>query len=279
MKRKGLALFLVLFLLMALIMSGQAKIEEIPKGSQNYYWIGLLFGIIVIAAGFIIIQILLSWQDLPTKGRADNINWQIIVAIFTGTLMLSLPLLFMVSKAQFSPITANNTTTQGVYVVNGSYHVTYYEKYFRNPVFLGNPSTKIILYGFFGIISAALIYLSIAFYRDLSTRRRVKKLREEIQEFDKRLKEDGISFIGDPKDIVIKLYKNAVIWLEILGIPYRESWTHWEHAERVKYKHDAYVELAQLFEKAKYAPEKVTMEDAKRAYELYLIIKGDEHES
>lgn len=125
----------------------------------------------------------------------------------------------MVSKAQFSPITANNTTTQGVYVVNGSYHVTYYEKYFRNPVFLGNPDTKIILYGFFGIISVALIYPSIAFYRDLSTRRRVKKLREEIQEFDKRLREEGILFIGGSKDIVIKLYKNAVIWLEILGFP------------------------------------------------------------
>ncbi|NJE08423.1 DUF4129 domain-containing protein [Thermococcus sp. M39] len=264
---------------MALIMSGQAKIEEIPKGSQNYYWIGLFFGIIVIAAGFIILQILLSWQDLPTKGRAENINWQIIVAIFAGTLILSLPLLYVVSKTQFPPMTANNTTVQGVYVVNGSYHVTYYEKYFRNPVFLGNPNTKIILYGFFGIISVALIYLSIAFYRDLSTKRRIKKLKEEVQEFDRRLKEEGISFIGDPKDIVIKLYKNAVLWLEILGIPYRESWTHWEHAERVKYKHDAYVELARLFEKAKYAPEKVTMGDAKRAYELYLTIKGEEHES
>ncbi|MBO8175285.1 MAG: DUF4129 domain-containing protein [Thermococcus sp.] len=264
---------------MALIMSGQARIEETPKGSQNYYWIGLFFGIIVIAAGFIIIQILLSWQDLPTKGRNEKINWAIIAAIFAGTLILSLPLLYIVSKAQFSSITANNTTTQGVYVVNGSYHVSYYEKYFRNPVFQGSSNAKIILYGVFGIVSATLVYLSMAFYKDLSARRRIKKLKEEVQEFDKRLKEEGISFIGDPKDIVVKLYKNAVIWLEILGIPYKESWTHWEHAERVKYKHDAYVELARLFEKAKYAPEKVTMEDAKRAYDLYLTIKGEEHEN
>ncbi|WP_235507196.1 DUF4129 domain-containing protein [Thermococcus barophilus] len=279
MKRKGLALFSVLFLLMALIMSGQAKIEEIPKGSQNYYWVGLFFGIIVIAAGFIIIQILLSWQDLPTKRRNEGINQQIIVAIFAGTLMLSLPLLYMAYKAQLSPMVANNTTTQGVYVVNGSYHVTYYEKYFRNPVFQGSSNVGVILYGVFGVVSATLIYLSMVFYKDLNAKRKIKKLKKEVQEFDKRLKEEGISFIGDPKDIVVKLYKNAVIWLEILGIPYRESWTHWEHAERVRYKHDAYVELARLFEKAKYAPEKVTMEDAKRAYELYLIIKGEGHES
>ncbi len=271
-------LFLALFLLMSLMMSGQAKIGEISKGSQNYHWVGMFFGIIVIAAGFIILQILLSWQDLPTKGRNEGINWQIIVAIFAGTLVLSLPLLYVVSKAKLSPMMANNTTTQGVYVVNGSYHVSYYEKYFRNPVFLGNPNIKIILYGFFGTISVALIYLSMAFYKDLSAKRRIKKLKEEVQEFDRKLREEGISFIGDPKDIVVKLYKNAVIWLEILGIPYKESWTHWEHAERVKYKHDAYVELARLFEKAKYAPEKVTMEDAKRAYELYLIIKGEGHE-
>ena len=271
--------FLALFLLMSLMISGQAKIGEISKGSQNYYWVGMFFGIIVIAAGFIIIQILLSWQDLPTKGRNEGINWQIIVAIFAGTLMLSLPLLYVISKAKLSPMMANNTTTRGVYVVNGSYHVSYYEKYFRNPVFLGNPNIKIILYGFFGLISTALIYLSMAFYKDLSAKRRIKKLKEEVQEFDRKLREEGISFIGDPKDIVVKLYKNAVIWLEILGIPYKESWTHWEHAERVKYKHDAYVELARLFEKAKYAPEKVTMEDAKRAYELYLIIKGEGHEN
>ncbi|ALM76119.1 conserved membrane hypothetical protein [Thermococcus barophilus] len=264
---------------MALIMSGQAKIEEIPKGSQNYYWVGLFFGIIVIAAGFIIIQILLSWQDLPTKRRNEGINQQIIVAIFAGTLMLSLPLLYMAYKAQLSPMVANNTTTQGVYVVNGSYHVTYYEKYFRNPVFQGSSNVGVILYGVFGVVSATLIYLSMVFYKDLNAKRKIKKLKKEVQEFDKRLKEEGISFIGDPKDIVVKLYKNAVIWLEILGIPYRESWTHWEHAERVRYKHDAYVELARLFEKAKYAPEKVTMEDAKRAYELYLIIKGEGHES
>ncbi|WP_148221128.1 DUF4129 domain-containing protein [Thermococcus barophilus] len=279
MKRKGLALFSVLFLLMALIMSGQAKIEEIPKGSQNYYWVGLFFGIIVIAAGFIIIQILLSWQDLPTKRRNEGINQQIIVAIFAGTLMLSLPLLYMAYKAQLSPMVANNTTTQGVYVVNGSYHVTYYEKYFRNPVFQESSNVGVILYGVFGVVSATLVYLSMVFYKDLSAKRKIKKLKKEVQEFDKRLKEEGISFIGDPKDIVVKLYKNAVIWLEILGIPYRESWTHWEHAKRVRYKHDAYVELARLFEKAKYAPEKVTMEDAKRAYELYLIIKGEGHES
>ncbi|ADT84880.1 hypothetical protein TERMP_01905 [Thermococcus barophilus MP] len=264
---------------MALIMSGQAKIEEIPKGSQNYYWVGLFFGIIVIAAGFIIIQILLSWQDLPTKRRNEGINQQIIVAIFAGTLMLSLPLLYMAYKAQLSPMVANNTTTQGVYVVNGSYHVTYYEKYFRNPVFQESSNVGVILYGVFGVVSATLVYLSMVFYKDLSAKRKIKKLKKEVQEFDKRLKEEGISFIGDPKDIVVKLYKNAVIWLEILGIPYRESWTHWEHAKRVRYKHDAYVELARLFEKAKYAPEKVTMEDAKRAYELYLIIKGEGHES
>jgi len=88
----------------------------------------------------------------------------------------------------------------------------------------------------------------------------------------------GLERFKDPREAIVEIYKNAVLWLEGLGIPYRESWTHWEHAEHVRYMHEVFVELARLFEKAKYAPERVSWDDAKRALEIYNRLRGKANE-
>lgn len=261
---------------MSAIISSQAKIGEIKKGTQDYYLIGLFFAILIVIAGIILIQIFLTVGDpFAKEGPGYKVNWRIFLAIIVGSIILALPILYKVYKTPLPNMTINQT--EGIYYVNQSYRVSFYERYFQNPL---GPSVEgsIYLYALFGVLVALLAYVAVRFYLDLRTARERRKLKEMVKKFDKKLEEEGISFLGDPNEIVIKLYKNAVIWLKLLGIPYRESWTHWEHAERVKYKHEAYVALAKLFEKAKYAPEKVTMEDARRAYDLYMRIKGDVNE-
>ncbi|WP_231833715.1 DUF4129 domain-containing protein [Pyrococcus horikoshii] len=126
------------------------------------------------------------------------------------------------------------------------------------------------------IFMIALFLLSVSASKSISTIAEKRRIKKELQKFDASLEERGIDMFSNPREAVIELYKKAVLWLEVLGIPYRESWTHWEHASKVTYKRKAYVELAKLFEKAKYAPEKVTINDAERAYKLYMVIKGEE---
>ena len=276
MKRRLTILYFIIVLLMSAIISSQAKIGEIKKGTQDYYLIGLFFAILIVIAGIILIQIFLTVGDpFAKEGPGYKVNWRIFLAIIVGSIILALPILYKVYKTPLPNMTINQT--EGIYYVNQSYRVSFYERYFQNPL---GPSVEgsIYLYALFGVLVALLAYVAVRFYLDLRTARERRKLKEMVKKFDKKLEEEGISFLGDPNEIVIKLYKNAVIWLKLLGIPYRESWTHWEHAERVKYKHEAYVALAKLFEKAKYAPEKVTMEDARRAYDLYMRIKGDVNE-
>ena len=271
-----MVLYFVIILLMSAIISSQARIGEIKKGTQNYYLIGLFFAILIVIAGIILIQVFLTVGDpFAKEGPGYQVNWGIFLAIIVGSVILALPILYKLYKAPLPNMTLNQS--EGVYYVNQSYHVSFYERYFQNPLG-GSFGGSTYLYAFFGILIVLLGYVAVRFYLDLRVARERRKLKAIVEEFDKKLEEEGINFLGDPDEIVIKLYKNAVIWLRLLGIPYRESWTHWEHAERVKYKHKAYVNLAKLFEKAKYAPEKVTMDDARKAYDLYTRIKGDVNE-
>lgn len=270
---------MALIFLISLISNSQAKILSSPKGSQQYHWIGFFFGILVIVAGLLLIQIvLIQGEDFLAKKRKNRqgIDLRGILIMLLGVFILSIPLIKYVLNAPLPEL--NMTTVFNRTWINQTYHVTYYNQSMGEP---GNPRSLnpgIYLYAFFGILAVLFVYFGMKFYLGFKTSRKKKKLKEKLEAFDRKLQEEGIEFIGDPRDIVVKLYKNAILWLEVLGIPYKESWTHWEHAQHVKYKHDAYVELARLFEKAKYAPEKVTMGDAKRAYELYLRIKGDENE-
>lgn len=276
MRRRFVGLYLVIILLMGAIISSEAKIGEIKKGSQDYYLIGLFFAILIVLGGVILIQIFFTVGDpFAKKGPEYGVNWGIFLAIIVGSIIFAIPLLYKIYKTPLPNMTLNES--EGIYHVNRSYHVSFYERYFQNP-FGGSSEGIVYLYALFGVLVITLGYVAVRFYIDLRTAKERRRLKEIVEQFDKKLEEEGIDFLGDPNEIVVKLYKNAVIWLRLLGIPYRESWTHWEHAEKVKYKHDAYVRLARLFEKAKYAPEKVTMEDAQKAYNLYMKIKGDVNE-
>jgi len=123
-------------------------------------------------------------------------------------------------------------------------------------------------------LMAGFLYAGYYYYRvGKEEVKRKRKLQKAI-EFDEKLDELGLERFSDPKEAIVEIYKNAVLWLEGLGIPYRESWTHWEHAEHVKYMHEAFVKLARLFEKAKYAPERLDWKDAEKALEIYNELRG-----
>ena len=144
--------------------------------------------------------------------------------------------------------------------------------------FLNHPVATHLWLVFLLPILLGLVYL--AYYYIKLAREKVERKRkiEKAVEFDKALDELGLERFSDPKEAIVEIYKNAVLWLEGLGVPYRESWTHWEHAEHVKYMHEAFVELTRLFEKAKYAPERLSWSDAERALEVYNRLRGKARE-
>lgn len=88
--------------------------------------------------------------------------------------------------------------------------------------------------------------------------------------FDPGLRYEDIT--GPPRERVIRMYKNVVAGLVERGYPYRRSWTHREHEERLREVFPDLQDLdvlTRLFEKAKYAdrldPEDVRL--ARRSYE------------
>jgi len=79
-------------------------------------------------------------------------------------------------------------------------------------------------------------------------------------------------------EAVIEYYKKAVLLLNKKGIPYKDSFTHWEIENIVEKKEREniiknFTELTKLFEKSKYSPENINEKDVKRAEELYENIK------
>ena len=124
----------------------------------------------------------------------------------------------------------------------------------------------------------ALAYAGYYYYNLGREELKRKKRIERAIEFDRKLDELGLERFSNPKEAIVEIYKNAVLWLEGLGIPYRESWTHWEHAEHVRYMHDAFVELTRLFEKAKYASERLSWSDAEKALGVYNKLRGKARE-
>ncbi|WP_461866518.1 DUF4129 domain-containing protein [Thermococcus sp.] len=279
LRAKTLLLFITLFALMTLMLNYNSSISEIRRGSRNYYLVGAFFGIFVIAATVFILVILLGQGDFVASKRLNSYNYSalkwVIYSVIAVILVFS-PLIYYVYT---KPLPHQGNTTVNKTLINGTYHVSYYNKSIGQPTGRFAGSSVLYLYALFAVLAVIASYMVFVFYRDMLAKRRVKKLREKVKAFDIRLQEKGIDFLGDPNEIVVALYKNAVLWLEILGIPYKKSWTHWEHVKRVRYKHDAFVELTRLFEKAKYAPEKVTRGDAYKAYELYMKIRGDEGEA
>jgi hypothetical protein len=126
-----------------------------------------------------------------------------------------------------------------------------------------------LLYGSFVLFVVGAAYFVTVYYRDALKKRERKEMRSRAELFDRKVEELGLDMFSDPREAVVGIYKNTVLWLEVLGLPYRESWTHWEHVRNVTVFRESFIGLTRLFEKAKYAPEKVTWEDAERALELY----------
>ncbi len=279
-RAKTLPLFIVLFALMTMMLNYNASISGVTKGTRDYYIVGAFFGLFVIAAAVFIIVILLGQGDFVASRRLDTRSYSVlkwmIYSVVAAVLVFS-PLIYYVYRNPLPP--PGNNTTVNKTLINGTYNVSYYNKSLGQPTGkLGISNPSLYLYGIFALSALVAVYIAFLFYRDMLAKRRIRAMKKKVESFDIRLEEEGIDFLGDPNEVVITLYKNAVLWLEILGIPYKKSWTHWEHAGMVKYKHDAFVELTRLFEKAKYAPEKVTRDDAYKAYELYLKIRGGGNE-
>jgi len=110
----------------------------------------------------------------------------------------------------------------------------------------------------------------------LTVRRRKRRVTQFEIRFEPEMTFDSIE--GTPAERVIKMYKNVVAGLVMRGYPYQKSWTHWEHAEHVRYMHDAFVELTRLFEKAKYASERLSWSDAEKALGVYNKLRGKARE-
>ncbi|CAD5244328.1 DUF4129 domain-containing protein [Thermococcus camini] len=102
------------------------------------------------------------------------------------------------------------------------------------------------------------------------TARRTKKRRPVPEvKFEPELTYDAIE--GTPAEKVIRMYKNVVAGLVEKGYPYRKSWTHREHEERLREVFPDLKDLdvlTRLFEKAKYAG-RLSEEDATAARESY----------
>ncbi|NJE01422.1 DUF4129 domain-containing protein [Thermococcus sp. JdF3] len=102
------------------------------------------------------------------------------------------------------------------------------------------------------------------------TAKRVKKGRPVPEvKFEPELTYDAIE--GTPVEKVIRMYKNVVAGLVEKGYPYRKSWTHWEHEEKLKEIFPDLKDLdvlTRLFEKARYA-ERLSDGDVAAARESY----------
>ncbi|WP_457750476.1 DUF4129 domain-containing protein [Thermococcus sp.] len=103
------------------------------------------------------------------------------------------------------------------------------------------------------------------------TARRRKVERDEIDvKFDSSLTYESIE--GTPAERVVKMYKNVVAGLVERGYPYRKSWTHWEHEEKLRKifpNLDDLDTLTRIFERAKYSGRlnSEEVEQARRSYD------------
>ena len=84
---------------------------------------------------------------------------------------------------------------------------------------------------------------------------------------------DFVEIRGNPREAIIRAYRNAVVFLTRKGYPYRDSWTHREHETHVAPKLGNSAtnlsSLTFLFEIAKYSRRKVDKSDVSAAMRYY----------
>lgn len=91
---------------------------------------------------------------------------------------------------------------------------------------------------------------------------------------DKTVLKEKISHEGQKNEAVVEYYKKAVLLLNKKGIPYKDSFTHWEMENIVEKKEKeeiikSFAELTKLFEKCKYSTKNINENDVNRAIEMY----------
>ncbi len=271
-------IFAIILLTMAAMMRYGISDKPLPPGRGFSYW-GIAIVLAAAAGLIVIILVFLGWVDpfdkLKYKMGTGSILEGILIIGAAGFLALA-----MLFRPRASMMPANQTSNA---TANMTANVTKPVGPLINP---GNASglktggnsppggLDMVFLAIIVLLIAISAVFAIRYYKGLALRRKRKQMMERAMEFDRKLDEIGLELFEDPRKAVVGIYKNAVLWLEALGIPYQESWTHWEHAEHVRLMHETFVALTELFEKAEYAPEKVTWEDARKALELYSKMRG-----
>ncbi|NJE76695.1 DUF4129 domain-containing protein [Thermococcus sp. ES12] len=268
---KLLALSGLLFSLMTLMVNYSASTSETSQKSPAH-WAGVLMMVLAVVGLLVLIGIFLGWRDpfqrFESRGTGIIVKYLVAIALILGVVSVGR---LLGKNSAVKHVSNNSTSLNASGVVNGSVIVhdsSYYNGTQIAPTRHSLPS-QYLLYIVLLFAIAVFAYLAVTQYRTYMRRKEREEMKLRAELFDRKLDELGLEMFDNPREAIVGIYKNAVLWLDYLGIPYRESWTHWEHAERVKYMHDAFVELTRLFEKAKYAPEKITWDDAKKALEVY----------
>jgi len=266
--------FLLLLIIMSALMNYSVSSSQRPPGGGGFSYWGIALVVLAGVGLVFIILIFMGWYDPFDRGRYESDPLQLVGLAVLG--LIALAIVFLEQNGGLNSVymqlrgrvnESHVIATQGPLVT--SENTT---KFSGSSSPVVGPDVLVLAAFIIGISLAAVF--TLRYYRSLKVKRRRKELMARALQFDRKLDGDGLAMFSTPTEAVVGIYKNAVLWLEARGVPYSESWTHWEHAGHVKYMHDAFVGLTRLFEKAKYAPEKVTWDDAKEALELYRQIKG-----
>lgn len=262
-----ISLLIVLILLTSLLMNSHEFSSPHKKNPQAGDILTLIMSILYV--GGLILILLTTYYYYDRFARKRRKEYQAssadLILVFLYFIVLPLLVLFF-GKNTIRVSSPSNMTPSGPLVeANRTFH---------GVVTPSSPlRTHLYLLALIPIV-IGVGYISYYYVRlALREAERKKKVKMALS-FDRKLDELGFNQFSDPKEAIVQIYKNAVLWLEGLGIPYQESWTHWEHAEHVNYMRGLYLDLVRLFEKAKYAPERVDWKDAEKAFEIYLELRG-----
>ncbi|AFK22299.1 DUF4129 domain-containing protein [Pyrococcus sp. ST04] len=268
MRSKIGVVFIILLLLIGFIRGTAFGSWETPsKVWDNLFGI-VIFMFLFLAFVLLIVVIMLREKDIKGVRREGKLTLRELILLVINSIAVAFYFLLIAKLLPYLKSMKNVHEVSGNFTNKTAKIVPLLRSYSYS-------SSSIVLYIPIVLFLIVFVFLGLSLGREIGESMKSRRTKRELIEFDRKLSDKGLDLFSDPREAIIQLYKKAVLWLEVLGIPYRESWTHWEHAEKVVYKRRAYLELAKLFEKAKYAPQKVTVEDARRAYELYMVIKGE----
>ncbi|QDA30455.1 DUF4129 domain-containing protein [Thermococcus indicus] len=272
---KFAALYALLFTLMTLMMGYSVKNSGLQRSEASSFSVLLLA--IVVASLLVILLVLLSWRDLSPGKKKYPVNVRSYLMAWAFAIAGTAGILYYLERTRAANVPSNLTLNRSLNNTTAGVATPPAPVYHNDTVSAAPPSgvpSSYVLYGAALLFLAGLVYFAVLYYREALRRRKLREMRLKAELFDRKVEELGLDMFSDPREAIVGIYKNAVLWLEILGVPYQESWTHREHAERVQVFREPFRGITGLFEKAKYAPEKVTWEDAKRALELYRKMRG-----